>query len=319
MKSTPEEKFTKKQHYVPQFYLKNFSHDGERLYIYDKKEGQIRYQTTINIAHENNFYTFNTKSGEKRNLEKLFNSFEGNANEAIKLAQNEMLITESDKEAIALFVAFQDMRTPANKSKLEEMHTQVGEKVSRMAIKMTPIEKLKIDFKKKIKLELSNEETEDMKDFATNPKRSRIRFEYPNGWWLKTMLEMAMATVPAFMTMDWHFLYTDRKFAFITNDNPLMVVPPKNFDRFWGIGLLTPGVKRIIPLTSNLCLMMGEMSANPKIEFKKVGKEFFREVNEHLISGCKRFCFSPDKGKLEKLVKTVKPHKLIDRPKNYVN
>lgn len=302
-------KFPKRQHYIPQFYLKNFSQDKKRVYIYDKNKGEkekIRYQTTLKIAHQNNFYTFRSKKGGKENLEKVFSAFEGKAASIIQKVRNQKQISESDKEKLALFVAFQDTRTPAFKKRTEAMHTQMGEKIARMSMRMTSDDTLKKFFKKKKGKEMTEIEIKDLKNFATNPKRSKIAFKYPNGWWIRIMLETGMATVPAFMTMDWFFLYTSQPYAFITNDKPLMIVPPKDYDKFWGIGLLTPGVRRIIPLSADLCLMMGEMRKNPSIKFIEADKKFFREVNTHLVLESERFCFSPDKGKLEKLVKEQK-------------
>lgn len=46
----------KKQHYVPRTYLSQFTHDGERLFVYDKFTDEIRPSNKMDIAHENYFY-----------------------------------------------------------------------------------------------------------------------------------------------------------------------------------------------------------------------------------------------------------------------
>jgi hypothetical protein len=56
--------------------------------------------------------------------------------------------------------------------------------------------------------------------------------------------------------------------------------------------------------------MMGDLSKNPKIQFVDTTKEFFRSTNIYTLLGSERFCFSPDKGKLEKLVKEIKPYNI---------
>ncbi|MBD2100380.1 DUF4238 domain-containing protein [Leptolyngbya sp. FACHB-261] len=49
-------KKTKKQHYVPQFYLRRFTVDGKRLYIFDKLKGEVRGPENIeNVAQERFF------------------------------------------------------------------------------------------------------------------------------------------------------------------------------------------------------------------------------------------------------------------------
>lgn len=47
---------TKKEHYVPQCYLKNFVNENERIAVFDKLSSQVRYQKTTDIAMENYFY-----------------------------------------------------------------------------------------------------------------------------------------------------------------------------------------------------------------------------------------------------------------------
>jgi Protein of unknown function (DUF4238) len=50
----------KKQHYVPQTYLRRFTADGERLYVFDKLQQdptrRIRRNSVRDIAHEDDFY-----------------------------------------------------------------------------------------------------------------------------------------------------------------------------------------------------------------------------------------------------------------------
>ena len=305
--------FTKKQHYIPQFYLKNFSQDGERVYIYDKakgERGEIRYQTTVEVAHQNHFYTYRTKKGTKENLEDFFCQFEGDAATIIEKVHKERKITQEEKEKLALFVAFLHTRTPASKARTEEMINKTGEKISRMMFKIEPKERLKKFFKEKEGREFSDEEIDDLVDFAVNPKRSRIEFEVPNEYWIKLMLETGAEIAPLFFGMDWLFVFTDSPYALITSDNPFLLVPPDDHDRFWGVGLMTDKAQKIIPLRSDMCLIMGDFKEDPVIKFGDVEKSFFRQVNEHLILECERFCFSPEEGKLQKLVKELKPYNM---------
>jgi hypothetical protein len=265
--------FAKKQHYIPQFYLKNFSHDNSHVYVYDKRigeKGQIRYQTTTEVAHENHFYTYRTKMGTKENLEDFFGNFESIASTIIDKVYREKNMTLNEKEYLSMFVALMYTRTPAFKERTESMHTKMGEKVSRMMIKMTPKETLRKFYKEKLGKTLTDEELADIVDFGTNPKRSRIGFTYPREFWIKTMLELSAKIAPYFFGMSWVFLYTDKPYAFISSDNPFLLAPPDVINRFYGVGLLTQGARKIIPLRSNLCLVMGDICERPSIRFARV-------------------------------------------------
>ena len=169
---------------------------------------------------------------------------------------------------------------------------------------------LKKFYKEKEGKEFTDEEVNDLVDFATNPKRSKIKFTYPNEYWIKIMLKMGAEMAPYFFGMDWLILFTKQPYAFITNDNPFLLIPPDDYDRFWGYGLVTPKARKVIPLRADMCLMMGDLSDNPVVKFADTNKDFFRGVNKNLMIGCERFCFSSDKGKLEKLVKEIKPYNI---------
>lgn len=310
--------FPKKQHYIPQFYLKNFSQDGERVHIYDRAKGdkgEMRYQTTIQVAHENHFYTYQTKKGTKKNLEALLGQFEGDAAAIIEKVHRERTLTPEEKEKLALFVGFLYTRTPAFKHKSEEMHTKAGEKIARMMFRMTPKEKIRKTLKEKEGKDFSDEELDDLIDFGINPKRSKIGFKYPQGWWIKLMLDMGLEAAKIFYGMDWLFLFTSQPYAFITSDNPFLLIPPEDYNRFYGVGLITPKARKVIPLRSDICLMMGDLSENPVVKFVDTTKEFYKSINTYTLIGSERFCFSPDKGKLEKLVKEIKPYNIPKMPK----
>jgi len=306
-----DQPFTKKQHYIPQFYLRNFSQDKEHIHVYDKKigdKGDFRYQTIIKVAHENNFYTYRTKKGAKENLEDFFCQFEGDAAAIINKVRKEHTIDAIEKEKLALFVAFIYSRTPAFKARTEEMHSKMGEKISRMMFQVTPKEWLRKFYKEKEGKNFTDKEIKNLVDFATNSKRSKIKFTYPNEYWIKIMLNMGVEVAPIFYGMDWFIFYTKQSYAFITSDNPFLLIPPENYDRFWGVGLLTHKARKVVPLTSDMCLVMGDVSDKPVVKFGEANKDFFRQINKYLILASNRFCFSPEKGKLEKLVKELKPY-----------
>lgn len=303
------DRFAKKQHYIPQFYLKNFSSDKKHLHVYDRllgEKGDLRYQTTIDIAHQNNFYTFQTKQGGKKNLENFFSQLEGDASLIIDKVYKKYKISLEEMEKIALFVAFLHTRVPAFKRTTEQIHTSAGEKLLRLKAKTTSKEQLRKFYREKESKELTDQELDNIIDFAVNPKRSRIGFTYPNGYWIKTLLEMGVEFAQYFFEMDWIFLFTEKPYAFITSDNPFILIPPKNYNPLRSFGLLTPGTKKIIPLRPDMCLMMNDRKENTTIRFGVAHKDFYRGVNTRLMVESERFCFSSERGKLEKLAKETK-------------
>ncbi len=60
----------KRQHYNPQFYLRYFLPAGEKTFwVYDKEGGEPRRQAPLNTGIIGNFYTAETPTGERVDLE----------------------------------------------------------------------------------------------------------------------------------------------------------------------------------------------------------------------------------------------------------
>lgn len=75
---------TVKEHYVPQFYLKNFADENGLLHVYDFKQNKFFTQSSKNICYENNLYetkwdNANPKLGEfvlQNHIENIFCKYE---------------------------------------------------------------------------------------------------------------------------------------------------------------------------------------------------------------------------------------------------
>ena len=69
----------KNQHFVPRFYLKNFTDSNDKIFVYDKTTYKV-FQTAVeNVACENYFYDsvrLETEFKEKQYLEKFYSSIE---------------------------------------------------------------------------------------------------------------------------------------------------------------------------------------------------------------------------------------------------
>ncbi|MGA8265148.1 MAG: DUF4238 domain-containing protein [Ignavibacteriaceae bacterium] len=78
-----DESFPKKQHYVPQFILRNFAEaKSQQLYVYDKQD-EKEYKTNIrNIAAEKGFYDIEFKD-IKLSIELSLSQLESKATELI--------------------------------------------------------------------------------------------------------------------------------------------------------------------------------------------------------------------------------------------
>ena len=304
----------KNHHYVPQFFLKGFSVDNKNLWVFDKVKKEFRYQDTRKIASENKFYTYKVR-GKEENLENVFGQIEGLAKAILNKVINKELVSEQEKADFAMFVAVSKVRVPDFKKWTEEGSEKMYKKINRMTFSSK--ERVKIMAEKAGK-NLSDKEADELVQFATDENRYYVKF--PPNYWLGTMLKLSLDVARAFIIADWQFLYFNKKFALLTSDNPVILVPPPDYDRFWGVGLLTPGVRHIFSLTSNICLVIGDIKENPQIEYRDMyDKDAYRWINKVTLLHSDRFTYSPEKGKLEKLVKENKERLKIRKERTVVS
>lgn len=308
MSSHHEQNLPKKHHYIPQFYLKKFSNDGEHLFVLDKlaeQQNRFRYQSITSIAFEKHLYAYKIKNGNNETLEDMFAQIEGRAATIIEKIENKQDITSQDKNDFSLFLSFLWIRTPYSKNKFKLSTQELYEKTARKMIAMTPKENIKEFLINKGKI-LTDKEIDDLVDFGINEKRSKVSVSVPQNYWIKQMLRLGFKISPALEIADWEFRIAKNAFAFITSDNPFLLIPSQLIQPFEELGLLTPGAKKIIPITSKICLVIHEPKRNPQIFYAEIDKPFFRKINDWIVKYSDRFVFSADKGKVNKIIKINK-------------
>ena len=137
---------TKKQHYVPKMYLKNFTFDGVNCYTKNRK-GEINIQDISDICKGNFIYELRDKNGKiiNKNLiedafakvENLFSTFLIDLFSYLNKIQNNSKIIYSEnteREMLGCLYAFLILKNPANMMHTKDMVDEVYN------IKLTNIE-----------------------------------------------------------------------------------------------------------------------------------------------------------------------------------
>ncbi|MFH1562272.1 MAG: hypothetical protein ABIF11_02465 [Nitrospirota bacterium] len=85
-----------------------------------------------------------------------------------------------------------------------------------------------------------------------------------------------------------------------------MLVPPKDYnpESFWGVGIITLGAKKIIPLSKRTCLVMADYGGG--ISIKEIDRKGVTSINLTTAINSDRFLIARDKPLLEKIVKLTK-------------
>lgn len=120
---------TKKQHYLPQFYLHNFTNDNGKLWIYDRFKGNIFSSGPRDIACKNYLYETRWENANPKlgvfvlpnQIEKQFAEQEGKYSILLKRIINictntqnerELIRNSEEKEILASFVSNMLLRNP---------------------------------------------------------------------------------------------------------------------------------------------------------------------------------------------------------------
>ncbi|UQN70126.1 DUF4238 domain-containing protein [Burkholderia multivorans] len=113
----------KLHHYVPRMYLRNFTNESGKFWVWNKKSGKRYGADPYGVAAENYFYRIPEFIGSTTDplvLEKAFAKLEGAAGEIIKkcISQLSMLelggrviLAQEDRHLLAHFIALQFLRT----------------------------------------------------------------------------------------------------------------------------------------------------------------------------------------------------------------
>lgn len=111
----------KNQHYVPRFYLRNFSDDGQSIWLYNMEADREFKEPISQVCARDYFYS------EETDIEKAIGSIERSLSDGLKqlLAKQSVARFQTEDELkqdwhrVLQFLAFQEARTALSKKEIE--------------------------------------------------------------------------------------------------------------------------------------------------------------------------------------------------------
>ena len=294
----------KRHHYLAQWYLKNFTDKEGYFWIFDRKKNEYRKQTPKNIALQINYYTFLDKDGKKNvEIENFFSIIEGKTKPIVTKINSRTPINLNEKIILATFISYQKMRVPDFEKKYNESYEKMLKKFNELITSSKEKATLFIKRYEKATGKKANITPEKLIDFIQG---DRYYVKVPRGRSLQAMLNIGKDLISFFLNMDWVFLQSPKKSSFVTSDNPVILVPPGNYDpnSFDGVGIITPGAKNIIPLSQRTCLVMADYGQ--RILWRVANQKEVRVINLFLAINSNRLLIARDKPLLKRIVKIIK-------------
>jgi hypothetical protein len=128
----------------------------------------------------------------------------------------------------------------------------------------------------------------------------------PQEYSIQSMVALVPRFAPLFSQTDWHVVHAPEKRAFVTSDEPFLLMPPKDYKpSVYGYGLMTPGTVKLVRLTERACLMMTDVSESPSIKHATGPEEWVRNVSLNITSNCERLVIGPMEALVRSLVKAT--------------
>lgn len=251
----------KNQHYVPEFYLKEWCfNNSNQVYVYDKVKKEIRHSNIRNVAAETYFYDYDLKdyfdekavselsdrgiasNGKMQIIEKMFSNnvereFSKACSDIIDTARKSTIwwrknccfVSVEMKEALSVYLAFQLMRIKAVRTSILDSAQHVTELAHDMGIPDSAIERIALTEK-------------DAKKIHNN---------------MLLNAEMVFKLSTCFFRLTWFLCINKTRKSFFTSDAPIALIGHNdNQPALLGTGLASPGVECVFPLSPDLLMIM---------------------------------------------------------------
>lgn len=292
----------KRHHYLPQFYLEQFCRDGA-FWVYDRDTSEFRRQTPKNTAIISHYYSVEDGDGNKRTgIESLLSQIEGRAKSIMGKLVAQDAISESDKAEFSVFVAFMMNRVPDFEKSVNAVESHMIKRASRLIFSDEKRVQAILD---QMERETGKRPEISAKKLAEFHKSGLYTVEMHRNESLRLMLDLSMELARCFQQMDWVVFRAPAKTSFITTDNPVVLVPPVDFEAgFYGVGILTKGARKFFPLSQATCLVMGDRG--DRVVHRNVDRQSVRGVNLTLASYSDRFVIGRDEALVRSMVATTR-------------
>lgn len=224
----------KRQHYVPQFYLRRFSQDGIMIGFYDLNNGNYRNKVPIKtILFENWLYDDDDHIENKLfEAERVWSEAISSQHIILRSdsAEKESMLSSQMEERLLLleFIGCTIMRTLGSFESMQGLTTAMV-----------------IDLKQ-------NDPTFD------SEKSEQIAGYDDRHSYVDAMLAVGQRLALGLSDLSWIYVINESSMPFITSDNPVSAIDTYYHTKGMGnkYGLGSSGIQVIVPLSSDTCLIL---------------------------------------------------------------
>ena len=301
---------TKKQHFVPKFYLKRFAKAGQ-IQVFDMRARRIgKPRPYVSVCYKRFFYAAETGVQDEisQAVECVFSQIEDVCDKAlpeiIERAVSQQLIN-SDLYVLAYFKSTQWLRTPSFRERLQKIQAETQEWMLKQRASLPGFQDYicsTADGR-----EISDEQIEEVKRFI---KSGEYDIRNNNAQHLNFIDEGKFnGFCNLFLAKKWRIIISARPCHFITSDNPVAeVIPPRTE--------LTPVTfmdrRHLLALTPDILIetcrpdsMNPEQQPVDRVSYHTANEKGVLMFNKVLVNNAHQFAYAPRTDEFEQLLKAI--------------
>ena len=212
------------QHYVPRFVLRGFGQgkrSREKIHVYDKKTGREFITGISEIGAEHGFYDLHGMS-----IDDHLTDLENEAAPQLHRMVKHVSLKGIDRPLVALFVAIQEFRTDAFRSKIRRIAVNLADHTRAMGFDPAEVETIR----------------------RMNEEQVRI-----------SSVEMIASAEPMaamLLQLSWHLFEVPPSQTLYTSDAPVVRQNMRHRGEMFSMGLVSDGIEIYFPLGERLVLGM---------------------------------------------------------------
>lgn len=286
----------KRNHYVPEFYLKNFAlpMPGRRkpmIWVYDKDGGSTRQQSAKDTAVVRDLYTIRNVEGVQSHfLEQEFAKHES-AVKPILERWKEPGAKPAVKEifVVSEFLAYLYLRVPRTIDAIKQISAHSG--IINMENLARDPERLSKAFEWLRLNKQSNLTMQELRDLADHVER-RFEVKVNDTFALCVTLRMFETVEKRLRELCWCLSTAPPTAEFVTCDSPLVVVFREDDRMGLGGGFGHPHVEVSFPLSPRVCLTLDRKT---NLKRRTLGDDLVLELNRRAVAVAERYIFAAQK------------------------
>jgi len=273
----------RKQHYVPQFYLRKFTGAKDMLLVFDREKKETYRSKPFGVAAQRDFNRIDVDGMDANAVEKVLSEFEGEtAPHLERVIANKSIADQGDRSAMVNLMAAMTLRNPKRRQVMGEV---IGNFAKNFFGRKDNYEKYVAGMKKVGKEpeftleEVRNELTEST---ITVPKESIIAAE----------IDQHDHATKLLWDKKWQIVVApDNSGGFVTTDDPVCIRWTDGQEHADRPGLAETNSEILFPLSPKLALRGRADGDETVVNADAVA---VAEINSHMISSATRQVYADD-------------------------